>query len=82
MSWATPSVTRIAAPTRSGGVSLSAERSAANRLRALIVGIAAAGLDEAGLDVVERGEALFQFGARFGGLARPFADLVGPRIDR
>ncbi len=65
MSCATPSVTRIAAPTRSGGVSLSAERSAANRLRAAIVGIAAAGLDEAGLDVVERGEALFQFGARF-----------------
>ena len=43
----------------------------------MVVGIAAAGLDEAGLDIVERGEALLQFGARLGRLARPFADLVG-----
>ncbi len=58
MSWAMPSVTMIAPPTRSGGVSRSASRSAPNRRVALIVGIVARRLDEARLDIAEFGEPL------------------------
>ena len=77
MSWAIPSVMRIAPPTRSGGASASAERSAANSRVPWLSGSLAARLDEARLDIVERGETLRQGGARFFRLPRPFADLVG-----
>ena len=75
MSWAMPSVTMIAPPTRSGGVSRSASRKRAEQLHAVIVGIVARRLDDMRLDIAERGELLFDRRARRvrlrGALAEP-----------
>ena len=57
MSCTTPSVTMIAPPTRSGGTSASAARSAANSRVPSVLGVVARRLDEAGLDVAERARA-------------------------
>ena len=48
--------------------------------RALIFAIGLAGVDEAGLDIVERAEALFQFSAHLGRLRGAIADRLAARL--
>ena len=79
MSCTSPSVIMIAPPTRSGGASASAPRSAANSLRALGVRFLARGFDDAEIDVAERLEPRLEFVARLVGLARPLADVLARR---
>ena len=64
MSWTTPSVIRMAPPTRSGGTSASALESAPNRAVPSLSAPLAAGLDDADLGIAEALEAVGERVAR------------------